>query len=792
MIRHVFRLAIRNLIKRKFYTGIEIVSLTIGMVAFVLIGLYLQYELSFDRFFTHTEKIYRVNHVEQGSGKLYSGTSSALGYHAAREIPAIDKLARVFYPYRMQSTNALVEKNVNTRFYEDNLLVVDSTFFEIFDFQFVEGDPSNALKQKDGIVISEKISKKYFGNKPALNQVLRINNQEVLSITGVVNVPDNTHLDFDFIRPVHHNPSIGYVWNHTLAFTYVKVNDKKSIDGIQRILYQIVQNNLKDNSIEYLTNYRHRLQPLADIHHEVLDWDIITATPRQQLWMVSAIALAILLLAIVNFVNLSTARSSERTKEVGMSKILGGQVGQLRVQYLGEVVIISLISGLIGYVISYLLVPLFNTTVTTNISTSSFVSLEYVLLFFVSLILIGLVAGLYPAWILLRTKPVSIIKRTSTTSGGQQKVREALVVLQFALTFMLVSIMLLISKQLKYMQQADLGYDKEHLLVVRVQEPGYRKYQRFKNELLKHKGILRVAAASTTPGSETGSTTFRTEDMQEEKPKNFSSTIRIDPDFLEVLDIELIDGRKFTYSGADRRNAFILNETAVKQFGLDDPLHENFGYFDEVYGRVIGVVEDFHFATLDTKIEPLVMITDSVQAYRYCFVKISPYDIESSVEWVEEVWKEQNSEFPLEYFFQDEHFDGLYKQQEQAEIIISMLGITALVLSGLGLFGLSSFSILKRTREIGIRKIIGSSSAQIVRLLSWDFLKLILVAYTIALPISWVMSNVWLERYAYRTVISIGLFAITGTIILAVAIMTVSGLAIKASMRNPVETLRNE
>ncbi|MEM9858837.1 MAG: ABC transporter permease [Bacteroidota bacterium] len=792
MIRYALMLAIRNLIKRKFYAAIEMASLTIGIVAFAIIGLYLEHEFSYDRFFSQYDKIYRINHVEQESGNLYSGTSSALGYHAARELPSINRLARIFYPYKMNSTSVLVEKDVDTRFYEDNFLVADSTFFTIFDFQFTEGSAETSLLQPNGIVLSEKTARKYFGNEGALGKTLRLNNQEALSVTGVVDVPINTHLNFDFLRPIQHNPDLDYVWEYTVAFTYVVVEDASKINNIVQQLYQIVEHNLKDHPIDFLRNYRHRLQPLAAVHKEVLDWDIITAVPDQQLWMIGFVALIILVLAIVNFINLATSRSSERMKEVGMNKILGGRPGQLRFSYLGEAILISILSGTLAYIALFLLIPECNSILNTNIAASKLLTLRFVLIYIIFLILVGFIAGFYPATVLLKTEAIHVVKRTSTSSTAQNRIRQVLVIMQFTLTIILMSIMLLVKEQIRFMRSADLGYDQHQLMVVRMQGPDKDKFEKLKRGLLQHSDILKVAAASTTPGSETGSTTFWTDEMRKELPQNFSTVILINTDFLETLGLELLEGRNFEDGPADLQSRFIVNETVVKRFGLNNPLDDNFGFHGQPYGQIVGVVKDFHFTSLDSRIQPLVMIMDTVRSYRYTFVKLSPENIQRSIAQVEKVWNEQNPEYPIEYFFQDVDFNSLYKQHKQTEQMIAGLGYTALLLALFGLTGLSSFSILKRTKEIGIRKVFGASEIQIVILLAVSFLKLIVVAFIIATPITLWFGNEWLKGYAYHTNLSLLIFITSGAIIIGTSALTIIWQALRATFSNPINTLRND
>ncbi|GAB2586872.1 FtsX-like permease family protein [Spirosoma areae] len=792
MIRNYVKIAWRSLKKRRVYATIEVTGLVLGITCFGLVALYLQNELSYDRFFTNADRIYRINHVEDGSGNRYSGTSSALGFHARQEIPQVSQMTRLFFPYRMFGTSALIERNPDTRFYEDNLLVADSTFFQLFDFRAVEGNTKTALLRPDAIVLSQRTAEKYFGTKPALNQLLRINHGQPLVVTAVVDVPDNTHLNFDFLRPTHHDPTLGYVWEHTVAFTYLLVNDPQSVPAIERQLYQIVQRNSRSHQIAFLANYRHRLQPLHDVHTTVLNWDIITAVSTTQLWVVGLLAVFILLLAIVNFVNLSTARSSERVKEVGMNKILGAKSGQLIGQYVSEAILISFIAGIVSVGLMSLLIPYFNQIAQTSIQFAGQLNAGLLFGYALLLTLVGIAAGLYPAFILTRFRPTDVVKRTFTASPGHRRLRGALVVFQFVITIALLSGVFIVRQQMQFMQEANLGFNREQVMVMRFQEPSHQKFDRFKNDLLGHSEILKVAGASGPIGSEPGSQVFLTPDMPYETPRNFAKTMSIDPDFLALMDIPVMEGRAFQVGQSDAGTSYIVNEAAVKKFNLKNPLTARFRNAGDSSGRIVGVVKDFHFAALTTRIDALVLNLDTTSSYHYAFVKVKGGQIREAVNVVQGVWKRQNPDFPMAYFFQDEHFSKLYKQQEQIRQILLYFSVLALALACLGLFGMSLFITSRRTKEIGVRKVLGASVASIVALLSIDFLKLVLIAIALATPLAWYAMNQWLQDFAYRIDIAWWMFAGAGGLAIGIALLTVSFQSVKAALMNPVKSLRSE
>jgi|APTNR8051073442_1049403.scaffolds.fasta_scaffold02722_3 putative ABC transport system permease protein len=788
-----FTTTYRHLKKRKAYTLLEICSLTIGMVCVLLSLLYLKRETSFDRSFANHERIFRVNHLEESSGNRYSGTPSALGFHANQEIPQAKEVVRVFYPYRMFSTEALVERNTDIRFYEDNLIEADSNFFRVFDFHFAEGNAAQALKAPDAIVLSKKAALRYFGSEPALNQTLKIDNGRPLRITGVVEVPDNTHLDFEFLRPAHHDPAQLYEWEHTLAFTYLLLHDGNDADKAARQLYDIVLRNAGSHRIEYLKNYRHRLQPITEIHTSVLEWDIIEAVPAAQLRVIGLIALAILLLAAVNFVNLATARASERAKEVGISKLLGGGKGMLMRRYFSEALLLSSIAGAAGLGFAHAAIPYFNQLADTRISLADMATWQMALAFVALLLLTGLMAGIYPAYVLTRMTPLGL------TRQGQQgrrdnsvRVRQGLVVLQFAITGILLIGTFTVHRQLRFMQEKDLGYEQDQVLVLRVQQPSRQLFETLRNEMRAQNSVLKIASASTVMGASTGSATFATPEMPDETPANFAKTIAISAEFLDLMGIPLLQGNTFREDGADTLQYFIVNETLAKRFQLSDPLSATFGWHGEPPGKIIGVMKDFHFISVAYDINPLVMYVTPRSSYRYIFLKISGENIPTTLAAVEAAWNKHVSDFPLDYFFQDAHFQRVYARQEQVHRIASLFSGIAMTLAILGLLGLSAYMVAQRTKEIGIRKVLGASVAGITGLLAKDFLKLVFVAIVIASPVAWYFMDKWLADFAYRIEIQWWMFAGAGVLAVAIAFLTVSFQSVRAALANPVKSLRSE
>lgn len=790
MIKLHFLLAWRNLLKRKAYSIIEILSLTAGLACFLIVLLYVTHEFSFDRSFSKTDKIYRINHTES-SGEIYSGMPSALGVHIRQDLPQVTELCRVFFPYRMWSDNALVQYE-DVRFYEQDILDADSTFFKLFDFQFTEGSARTALKKPRSVVLSTDAAKKYFRNEKALGKLITIGGTDPLEVTGVVEVPENTHLHFDFLRPAHHNPSQEYVWAHTVSFIYLQVDDASDVPAIETQLYNLMLTHSQNQDAAYLKNYHHRLQPLKDVHATVLSWDIITATPATQLYAIMAIALFVLALSVVNFVNLSTARSIERMREVGINKIMGAEKGRLITQFFTEFALVSILASLLSIGIVSMALPSFNQLVATNLHIGMITTASTLGLFFGMVAIVAVVVGLYPSYKLARFEPIQVLTRTHTAGGKKEYTRQFLVTFQFVVCIGLLSATFVVRKQIQFMRNADLGFDKEQILVMQLRQPGEAIFERLKNGIATNSNISHVAGSSAIIGGETGSDTFHPDHMPEELPQNFSPFIYIDYGFLELMKIPLLQGRNFERGNlADLRGGYLVNEAALKKFTLSEPVGANFNRSGRTGGTILGVVKDFNFASAGNTVQSIVLDLDTTRSYKFMYVKISG-NLVDAMAHVENAWEAEIPEFPFEYFFLDEYFNGLYKQQEQIQAMVTIFSTLAIFLAALGLLGLSSFIIFQRTKEIGIRKIVGASIPDILVLLTGNFFKLISISMVISIPLTYYLLDFWLQDFENRVSVSIWIFAAAGVATVFVSGSVMAGQAIKAARSNPVKALRQQ
>lgn len=791
MLRLQLLLAWRNIIRRRFYTVIEVTGLALGLACFLIVLLFVNGQFNADTVFKDQEQIYRLLNHEHGTGYRYSGGASAIGHHVREEIPEVEDVVRLWFPYRNYSTRGIVRYN-DLSFYEDNVIEADSNFFQFFNFQFVQGNPATALSQKNAIVLSERAAARLFPDGDALGKIIGLDEERSLMVTGVVEVPATTHLSFDYLRPAHNDPSQQYVWIHTLAFTYLKVPNAEDIPKIQKQIYDIVLKHVTAADAEYLKSYGHLLQPLREITTTVLQWDIVTAHPASQLWAILAIALFVLVLAIVNFVNLATALTTERLKESGISKILGASQRRLITTFYFEFLMVTLFACAAAVVLILLLMEPFNVLAGAHLQWRDALTLRFITLFVGIALLTSMLSGLYPAWRLSRFGAVQSLTQALKPTVVERRVREGLVVSQFVISLTLLSGTIIVNRQINFMQTADLGFNQQNIYVLRIPSAAYASARQLRMTLAAHPQVKAVAGASGLIGGEPGSTTFHPDHMPDETPETFAKNIAVDTAFLRLIGVPLLAGRNFQSNNAvDIRRAFIINETAVKQFQLKDPVNANFRRSGDTEGHIIGVMKDFHFSKMSERINPMVFYYDSISSQRYMMISFTG-DPAPVVDDIQKAWVRFLPEYPMDGFFQDQYFNNLYKQEQQVSLISRVFAALAMILASMGLLGMSSFIILKREKEIGIRKVIGASSLGIVLLLSVNFLRLIVLAFVISIPVTVYLLEQWLDQYTIRIGITAITFVVAGGVTIAVAVLTIAWQAMRAALQNPADVLRRE
>jgi putative ABC transport system permease protein len=762
--------------------------LSFGLACFIAVVTYVNYEYSYDEWFADARSIYRINHFNE-EGKRYSGIPSALGVHIREELPQVSDVVRVFWLQRMFTQTAIVGYD-SLHFAEDKLMIADSNFFKVFTFKFIEGDIRSALKEKGNIVLSKSAAHKYFGDQSALNKFIDVDGQHLV-VTGVVEPKGPTHLVFDFLQPIQAYPHLEYTWEHTLAFTYLKLPDAEQVESTQAQLYDLVLKHARSETAEYLKLYRHVLQPLTDIQHTVLDWDIITATPASQLTAIVLIASFVLILAVINFINLSTSRFTERIKEMGINLVLGGtpktNISQVAVSYFLTIAFACLFS----LVLLVLFFPFFKHLMNFEYDLARIFSISTLVIYLLTAAVILALCLIYPQLKFQSSNSIELFRTKFATSAIEQFMRKALIVVQFFIAAVLITCTLTIKAQVNFLRDIDLGFNKDRVLVVRLRHATRDIFNQIRNELLRNKEVENIGGASTAIGLSTGSNTFHPDHMREQTGETFANTMHVDENFFSVMNINMIEGRNFDISSsADQGDAYIINETAVRQFKLKRPVGERFVERGDTEGRIIGVVKDFHFESTAHKVNALVISYDSIRSYGYMFIKT--LDARASIAHLERIWKNFYPNSPLEYSFQDDYLNRLYNKERQEEEVVAVFAGMSIFIALLGLFGLSSFMTLKRIKEIGIRKTLGASNINLINLLNREFIILVSVAFALSVPVAWIMMNEWLASFAKKISISPTYFIVTFIGSLALTFLVTGYHAIKVALNNPVKALRTE
>ena len=794
MFKNYLKSAYRNLIRYKGYTFINILGLSIGLSCCILILLFVRNELSYDRFNKKSDDIYRIVSMfsENGMPRYHSGTPAPLASVVLDNCPEVQKVARI----TTRQVDVITYGNIQTS--GNSFVLADPDIFGIFTIPFTKGNPNTALGDINSVVISESLAKKYFGNKDPMGKILQIgreNYYQDYKVTGVFrDMPSNSSLEFDCLtsfRNLYVKDNEGNLrWGSSNYETFVLLSKDSSPTLIENKITKIVE---EYNSASGDSKTKYFLQPLTGIHLSLNPGNNLpTEKDSDQIFILIGLALLILLIACINFMNLATARSSMREREVGIRKVVGANRLQLINQFLGESVLLSLLAFIISLPIVEILLPAFNQFSDKQLSLLSYDSLPFLLsLFFISLV-VGVIAGSYPALFISSFRPISILGGKLFSGGTQTKagLRRMLVVIQFVISIIFIVCTLVIHNQLNYIRDKNLGYIKDHLVVVPIHNKDVKKkFELYKTEILHNANILGATATAYSP-SELGY--YQNVDFKgsAEDAMHYINWIPVDRDFIKTMGLKLIKGNNFSQDCLPGANiSYILNETAIKQIGSKNPLGQQMDIIG--WGSVIGVIKDFNFESLHSQIQPMALCVYP-DAFKYLLVRIKAGNISSSIHFLESQWKEIFPDQTFEYSFFDESFNRLYKAEFRQGDIFNFITVLALTIACLGLFGLIHFSIGRRTKEIGIRKVFGSTVLNIVLLLIKDFIKWILIANIIACPVAYYFMNSWLEDFAYRINIRWWIFALSGGIALVIALATISFQAIKAATANPVESLRYE
>jgi len=810
MIHNYIIIAWRNLLKNKAFSVINITGLAIGLASFILIALYVADELSYDRHFKHGADIYRVNSDILFSGKenRLAVCSDPMGETLKKDYPQVAEYTRIY----ASSGSKLVKKG-SDYITEENVCHADSTFFRLFSLPLISGDPLTSLSEPNTVVISALAANKYFNTTDVIGKYIEADKVSYKVTAVMKDIPKNTHFQFDMIFSMKNvNYQMGNFLSHNFH-TYIQLKPGVDPKAFEKNFIQVIDKYILPQAGQFMNiksmdefrrsgnNLSYTLIPLRDIHLKSDRFPELSVNGSIQfVYIFSAVALFILIIACINFMNLSTARSANRSKEVGIRKVLGSNRTSLIKQFLSESVIMVIISMVIAILLTLFILPYFNDIAAKEIRSSNIVKGNMLIILIALPFVVGLLAGMYPAFFLSGFKPLAVLKGNLNSRFKKSWLRNGLVVFQFAISIILIVGTLVIYQQLNFIQTRKLGFNKEQVLLVSGVNGLNENATAFKNEVLQLSGVSSASITSFLPVSfsSRSDNTFSTEAVMTQKNSINMQTWDIDYDYISTLGMEIVKGRNFNRDFGTDSSAMLINETTAKMMGFSDPIGKkiytrnnlNSGDLTPTAYTVVGVVKNFHFESLREEIGPVCMRLGQ-GGWIGCF-KINTQDIPGLVKQVENKWKAMAPSLAFSYRFLDESFDNMYRSERRMGSIAFSFSLLAILIACLGLFGLATYMAEQRIKEIGIRKVLGATVANITSMLSKDFMILVLVAAVIAFPLSWWAMNNWLEGFAYRINVEWWVFAVSGLLAMVIALVTVSVQAIKASLTNPVKNLRSE
>ncbi|WP_257657304.1 ABC transporter permease [Parapedobacter lycopersici] len=794
MLKNYFKIAIRNLWRTKSFTILNVLGLAIGMASAALILLWVHSEYTFDRFYANTDRLYKAYNRDSFDGLtiMWDRTTNPLGPALKKDYPEVERTSRY--------TKGNLLLSITDHSFSPDGAYADSGFFSLFDFEFIHGNKGSALHSVSGIVITQSLAKKLFGRKDAIGKIITVNNSDNFTVTHVIkDLPDNSHFrNVEYLLPWSYLEKLGLwlpkdSWARGPATTFVLLDKNADILAV----------NTKINSI-YKTYAGEDIALAADreiVLHPAEKWHLYAEPVNgeliggQQLRMVQlfiAIAGFILLIACINFMNLSTARSEKRAKEVGIRKVMGSRKHTLVGQFLGESILLTIIAGILAYLILVISLPAFNTLVQKELSLETD-NPHFWLLTFGVILFTGILAGSYPAFFLSSFRPIHTLKGSQYATQHTFSPRKILVVCQFTFSILLIACTLIIRNQIAYGQARDTGYDRNNLIRVTLTGKISENYNIIRQRLLDERAAIALTKSlGSITGWGNGSFGFSWRGSTEADTKQVFVVLSTDIDFQAAMGVQIVQGRDIdVYTYATDSAAILLNEAAVKDMRLERPIGEVVRHGEEAF-TVVGVVADF---IMDSPYEPVwpLMVFGPPMGFNFTYIKLNPQNSTAeNLTIAEKIFKEYNPGYPFEYQFVDEAYAQNFNDEQQIATLTGLFSGLTIFISCLGLFGLAAYMAEQRSKEIGIRKVLGATISGIVRLLSTEFVKLVAIAFIIASPIAYYLMNRWLQHFAYRISFEWDVFAITGALAVAIAIVTVSFQAIRAAIANPVESLRDE
>lgn len=808
MSKNIFNHSIRALSKQKGYVFINIIGLSMGIACSLLISLFVINELSYDQFNENKDRIYRVNlHGKIGGTEAHvSSTASPVGPTMAQEFPEVEDFTRY------NSFGTTVVKYNDQNFTEEAFVHVDSSFFNIFSISLIKGDKRTVLNTPHTVVINESTSKKLFGNEDPIDKLIKVGTDSIYyKVTGVMkDIPENSSFNANMLGSfLSSRRANDDQWLSNSFETYVLLKEGTSPSEVNKKFAPMLEKYVGPLILQYMgisledffakgNMYYYELQPLLKIHLEPeIAHEVKPSSDPKYLYIFGGIAILIIIIAAINFMNLSTAQAAKRAKEVGIKKVSGSTKGMLVRQFLTESILLSLLSLLIAIIIIELSLPFFNNILNSQLELNYFENWYTIPGLIVISLFVGTLAGSYPAFFLSSFKPVSVLKGSIKDSMKNGKLRSVLVILQFSISIILIIGTLIIFKQINYMINKDMGFNKEQLIVLSRANVLGNQVKTFKEELLKINGVKNVTASTAAPMHNNNGNGYTIEGRDQES--FLLETNWVDYDYFKTFGIELTSGRLFEESHSTDQEACIVNESAVRNFNFTDPFATRFKVSDDdseseiKFMPIIGVVKDFHFRSLHYKIEPYMFQfkTDQI-LFGFISIRLNKDAPENTLKEIEKVWNEFTANEPIQYFFMDDDLKQMYIEEQQNAKLSIVFTVLAIVIASLGLFGLTSFTVEQRTKEIGIRKALGASVGKIFYIISKEIIILVSFSTIIAWPIIYFIAKNWLQNYQYKINLNISDFLIGFIIALTIAVLTITYRTFKAARLNPVNSLRYE
>ncbi len=806
MLQNLIKVAFRNIWKKKLFSLINIAGLSVGIACFFLIIVNVRHEFSYDKFQKNGDRIYRValERIYPDNVIFYAVIPYSIGDAMKADFPEVEKMTRV-----LANRNPVMLRYQDKSYEEKKILLVEPNFFEMFSISLIKGTPETIFSTPNSMVMTKDTALKYFGDEDPVGKNITTPQGPVL-VSGICeNIPENSHIEFDFLislslTGMQNRPNYVSFSVHT----YVMLKEGIPADEVEAKMPALVERYAAGpiqaqtglSFKEYVAagnGYNYFFQPLRDIHlHSNLESEIKPNGNISYIYILIAIAAFLIVIACINFMNLATARSTSRAREVGIRKIVGSTKGSLIRQFLFESLVMSLIAVLVASFLVQLLLPVFNNLSRRQLEIHYLKEPFNIFLLLGIGILVGLMAGIYPSLVLSSFRPVTVLKGRFTTSRKGIRMRNALVIFQFSLSIICIAMTILVYRQMDFMQKKDLGFDKENTVVIERISTLQNRGEAFKQELRRLPGVVNAAGSQTiVSGGYYYGIFFQAEGDPEVKT---TRGMNIDEDFIETMGLKITQGRGFSREFNETRNV-IINESTIKEFGWDKPVGMKIRYLgeeDEPIGEytIIGVVKDFHYNSLHSPINSFVLLglpTDQ-RIFANLQIKIKPENIAETLGAIEEKWKEFNPQEPVSYYFLDDKLEEMYGNEKTSGQIFSIFSLLAIVIACIGLFGLSAYIAEMRTKEIGIRKVLGSTSPKIVLLLSRDFARLVLLAFVVAIPFAYFAMNRWLQNFAFRAGIQLWIFLLAGAAAVLVAQLTISFQALKAASTDPADALRFE